>query len=75
MREVAQVTTKRAASTQGGKAYFTTLYWDFLDRHRGRFERNHRMAQPVRGLDRLADLDEVRNRAQVVLRRLSEGRL
>ena len=54
---------------------FTTLYWDFLDRHRERFGRNHRMAQPVRGLDRLGDLDEVRDRAQVVLRRLSEGRL
>jgi deoxyribodipyrimidine photolyase-related protein len=54
---------------------FTTLYWDFLDRHRERFGANHRMAQPIKGLDRLADLDEVRDRAQVVLRRLSEGRL
>ena len=52
---------------------FTTLYWDFLDRHRDEFARNHRMAQQVRGLDRLADLDAVRVRAREVLERLSAG--
>jgi len=35
---------------------FTAGYWWFLDRHRAAFAGNHRMAQPVRGLDRLADL-------------------
>ena len=52
---------------------FTTLYWDFLDRHRDEFLRNHRIAQQVRGLDRLSDLDELRSRAQHVLRGLSDG--
>jgi deoxyribodipyrimidine photolyase-related protein len=52
---------------------FTTLYWDFLDRHRDTFAKNHRMAQQVAGLNRLSDLDEVRVRAQEVLIALSEG--
>ncbi|QBR92241.1 cryptochrome/photolyase family protein [Nocardioides euryhalodurans] len=36
---------------------FTAGYWWFLDRHRERFAGNQRMAQAVRGLDRLSDLD------------------
>jgi deoxyribodipyrimidine photolyase-related protein len=35
---------------------FTAGYWWFLNRHRGTFAGNHRMAQPLRGLDRLKDL-------------------
>ncbi|WP_375477918.1 cryptochrome/photolyase family protein [uncultured Jatrophihabitans sp.] len=38
---------------------FTAGYWAFLDRNRQRLAGNHRMAQPLRGLDRLADLDEL----------------
>lgn len=52
---------------------FTTLYWDFLDRNAPAFEGNHRMAQPLAGLKRLADLDEVRARAREVLTGLDEG--
>ncbi len=38
---------------------FTVGYWLFLNRHRERFAKNFRMGQMVRGLDRLADLDEL----------------
>jgi deoxyribodipyrimidine photolyase-related protein len=52
---------------------FTTLYWDFLDRHRDRFVKNHRMSQQIFGLNRLSDLPELRERAQDVLSGLDLG--
>ncbi|MFM2385155.1 MAG: hypothetical protein RL166_1029 [Actinomycetota bacterium] len=52
---------------------FTTLYWDFLDRHKETFKKNHRMFQQMSGLNRLSDLPEVRARANEVLTGLSEG--
>jgi deoxyribodipyrimidine photolyase-related protein len=52
---------------------FTTLYWDFLDRHREVFVKNHRMSQQVYGLNRLKDLPELRLRAKEVLAGLDEG--
>ncbi len=54
---------------------FTTLYWDFLARHRDTLAGNHRLGRPLANLDRLSDLGEVRDRAGVVLRRLDEGSL
>ncbi len=36
---------------------FTAGYWWFLQRNRARLQSNHRMAQPLRGLDRLTDLE------------------
>ena len=36
---------------------FTTLYWDFLDRHAARFRRHPRLGQQVRNLDRMAQAD------------------
>ena len=38
---------------------FTAGYWAFLHRAREQLVGNHRMAQPLRGLDRLTDLDDV----------------
>ena len=52
---------------------FTTLYWDFLDRHKEAFAKNHRMSQQVFGLNRLSDLPELKERAQEVLEGLEKG--
>lgn len=52
---------------------FTTLYWDFLDRHRESFVKNHRMSQQLQGLNRLGDLPQVRERAIEVLAGLDAG--
>jgi deoxyribodipyrimidine photolyase-related protein len=58
----------------GGDACpFSTLYWDFLDRHRETFKMNFRMAQQLKGLDRLSDLVELRERALFVLDGLDKG--
>jgi deoxyribodipyrimidine photolyase-related protein len=54
---------------------FTTLYWDFLDRHRDKFVKNHRMSQQIFGLNRLSDLPELRVRAQQVLAGLDVGEI
>ena len=54
---------------------FTTLYWDFLDRHQEQFAGNHRMAQQYWGLRKLSDLDQVRERARDVLSGLEEGQI
>jgi deoxyribodipyrimidine photolyase-related protein len=54
---------------------FTTLYWDFLARHEEPFRKNHRMSQPMAGLRRLSDIDEVRARGQQVRDQLQAGEL
>jgi deoxyribodipyrimidine photolyase-related protein len=54
---------------------FTTLYWDFLDRHREELIKNPRIAQQVRGLDRLKDLAELKKRAEFLLEKLEQGNI
>jgi deoxyribodipyrimidine photolyase-related protein len=54
---------------------FTTLYWDFLDRHADAFAKNHRMSQQLFGLKRLSDLPELRIRAKEVLVGLERGEI
>lgn len=54
---------------------FTTLYWDFLDRHKEEFVKNHRMSQQVYGLKKLSDLDELKVRAGQVIAGLAKGQI
>ncbi len=54
---------------------FTTLYWDFMARHRRVLKGNHRMSRAVANLDRLKDLDQVRSRAQEVIDSIADGEL
>lgn len=54
---------------------FTTLYWDFLDRHHDAFARNPRMAAQVASAGRLPDLEDVRARARDLRSALASGRL
>jgi deoxyribodipyrimidine photolyase-related protein len=50
---------------------FTTLYWDFLDRHKDAFSTNHRMGQQLGGLRKRDDIDAIRATAQNILHKLS----
>ncbi len=54
---------------------YNALYWDFIARHRERFAQNHRMAMPVRTLDKMADsrLQAIRHRAADFLQRMDGG--
>ena len=54
---------------------FTTLYWDFLDRHRDHLAGNHRMARQYSTLDRLSGVDQLRKRAEFVIGEIAAGRL
>lgn len=52
---------------------FTTLYWDFLQRHRVQLEKNQRMVMQVRNLDRKpeSELTAIRHQATAVRSQLS----
>jgi len=60
-----------ARATGATACPFTTLYWDFLERHAGRFERHPRMAQQVRNLTRKTDAEraEIRRTADALRER------
>lgn len=51
---------------------FTTLYWNFLERHRSLLEANPRMSLQVRNLDRIPEdeLQAIRTRADFLKQRL-----
>ncbi len=66
----------RPAEASGERACpFTTLYWDFLDRHRARFEKNPRMALQIKNVARKsdADLESIRGRAKDIRARIDAG--
>jgi deoxyribodipyrimidine photolyase-related protein len=54
---------------------FTTLYWDFLDRHEERLRGNRRMGFQIRNLSRKDDAERqaIRERAADLLNRIEEG--
>ncbi len=54
---------------------FTTLYWDFLDRHRDLLGSNHRVSRQYGTLDRLKDLEDLRVRADEVIEQFVAGDL
>jgi deoxyribodipyrimidine photolyase-related protein len=56
---------------------FTTLYWDFIDRHSGRFARNPRMATQVRAWAGRAEpvRQEIRARAKEIRGLVEKGEL
>lgn len=65
----------RSARTGDDACPFTTLYWDFLARNEDLLRSNHRMARTYANMDRLSDLDAVRDRAEEVLDALDRGTL
>jgi deoxyribodipyrimidine photolyase-related protein len=56
---------------------FTTLYWDFLTRHREALAKNRRMTLQVRNLDRLSEADRqsIKLRAQQIRQKARAGDL
>lgn len=44
-----------AQAEGSGACPFTTLYWDFLERHRDRFRDNRRLVFQVRNLERKSE--------------------
>ena len=57
--------SSRNGRTGADACPFTTLYWDFLTRHREHFERHPRLALQVRNLDRLSAADRTGIAARV----------
>ncbi len=47
---------------------FTTLYWDFLDRHQDQFAKNNRMVMQIKNLHRKSadEMSAIRNRAEKI---------
>ena len=54
---------------------FTTFYWDFLDRHRHRFQHNARLKFQMKNLERKSDsqLNAIRARARQLVTRIASG--
>lgn len=69
MSNYCQTCPRNPAKATGDNACpFTTLYWDFLARHRKLLEGNHRMSLQVKNLDRKGEeeLREIRKLAEAI---------
>lgn len=57
-----------AQATGENACPFTTLYWDFLSRHKKRLQSNNRMLMQLKNLERkpTAELKAIRSRAQAI---------
>lgn len=64
-----------AKATGDDACPFTTLYWDFLMRHKKVLAANHRMALQVKNLDRksAAELAEIRTHAEQLQQQFTSG--
>jgi deoxyribodipyrimidine photolyase-related protein len=54
---------------------FTTLYWDFLDRHHQLLKKNHRMGMQLKNLERKrkgGEISKIRSAADALKRKLRE---
>lgn len=54
---------------------FTTLYWDFLARHRDTLGSNARMARQYANLDSLSNVDDIRDHARNVIAAIGAGEI
>ena len=54
---------------------FTTLYWDFLDRHNATLSGNHRLSRQLAAARQRPDMPEIRERAQRVIEGLLNGEI
>lgn len=63
-----------AKATGDDACPFTTLYWDFLARHRERLRRNNRMAMQLKNVDRKdrGELAEIRAHAEAIRESLGD---
>ncbi len=61
---------KPKQSTGDDACPFTTLYWDFLERHQSRLRANPRMTMQLKNLERkdAAERKEIRQRAELLRR-------
>ena len=62
-------------STGESACPFTTLYYDFLDRHRDRFKENRRMNFQIKNLERKSsdEMKEIRKQAKQIKKKISDG--